>query len=53
MRDLLSLLAFFDHASESEYCSVLNESGQGFADETTGDGINQDLAKQDKRRGFI
>ena len=39
---------------ESKYCLLLNEAGQRFADETTGDEIiNQYLAKQQKRRGFI
>jgi hypothetical protein len=39
---------------ESKYCLLLNEAGRRFADETTGDEIvNQYLAKQEKRRGFI
>lgn len=41
-------------AIESKYCLLLNEAGRRFADETTGDEIiNQYLAKQEKRRGFI
>jgi hypothetical protein len=40
--------------SESKYCLLLNESGRRFADETMGDEIvNQYLAKQEKRRGFL
>lgn len=39
---------------ESKHCLLLNESGRRFADETTGDEIiNQYLAKQEKRRGFL
>ncbi|OGE56808.1 hypothetical protein PENARI_c002G09119 [Penicillium arizonense] len=39
---------------QSKYCLLLNEAGRRFADETTGDEIvNQYLAKQEKRRGFI
>lgn len=39
---------------ESKYCLLLNESGRRFADETIGDEIiNQYLAKQEKRRGFL
>ncbi|KAJ0417679.1 FAD binding domain-containing protein [Aspergillus carlsbadensis] len=39
---------------QSKYCLLLNESGRRFADETTGDEIiNQYLAKQEKRRGFL
>lgn len=39
---------------ESKYCLLLNESGRRFADETTGDEIvNQHLAKQNNRRGFL
>ncbi|CAI7645676.1 unnamed protein product [Penicillium discolor] len=39
---------------QSKYCLLLNEAGQRFADETTGDEIiNQYLAKQQNRRGFI
>lgn len=43
-----------DDTAESKYCLLLNESGRRFADETTGDEIvNQYLAKQEGRRGFI
>ncbi|KAL3478894.1 FAD binding domain-containing protein [Aspergillus californicus] len=39
---------------QSKYCLLLNEQGRRFADETTGDEIvNQYLAKQEKRRGFL
>ncbi|OQD79968.1 hypothetical protein PENANT_c041G07659 [Penicillium antarcticum] len=39
---------------QSKYCLLINESGRRFADESTGDEIiNQYLAKQEKRRGFI
>ncbi|KAL2793431.1 FAD binding domain-containing protein [Aspergillus keveii] len=39
---------------QSKYCLLLNESGRRFADETMGDEIlNQYLAKQEKRRGFL
>ncbi|KAL3460070.1 FAD binding domain-containing protein [Aspergillus heterothallicus] len=39
---------------QSKYCLLLNEAGRRFADETTGDEIiNQYLAKQEKRRGFL
>ncbi|OOQ82438.1 extracellular 3-ketosteroid 1-dehydrogenase [Penicillium brasilianum] len=39
---------------QSKYCMLLNESGRRFADETMGDEIvNQYLAKQEKRRGFL
>ncbi|KAL4755683.1 FAD-dependent oxidoreductase [Aspergillus foveolatus] len=39
---------------QSKYCLLVNESGRRFADETTGDEIiNQYLAKQEKRRGFL
>lgn len=39
---------------ESKYCILLNEAGRRFADETMGDEIvNQYLAKQEKRRGFL
>ena len=56
----VSFLFFFffpgetNAAIESKYCLLLNEAGRRFADETTGDEIiNQYLAKQEKRRGFI
>ncbi|KAJ5657393.1 uncharacterized protein N7484_001042 [Penicillium longicatenatum] len=39
---------------QSKYCLLINEAGKRFADETTGDEIvNQYLAKQEKRRGFL
>ncbi|KAJ5742807.1 uncharacterized protein N7511_011208 [Penicillium nucicola] len=39
---------------QSKHCLLINESGRRFADESTGDEIiNQYLAKQEKRRGFI
>ncbi|KAL3482952.1 FAD binding domain-containing protein [Aspergillus germanicus] len=39
---------------QSKHCLLLNESGCRFADETMGDEIiNQYLAKQEKRRGFL
>lgn len=39
---------------QSKHCLLLNEAGRRFADETTGDEIvNQYLAKQEKRRGFL
>ncbi|KAI9925420.1 hypothetical protein ASPWEDRAFT_113575 [Aspergillus wentii DTO 134E9] len=39
---------------QSKYCLLINESGKRFTDETLGDEIvNQYLAKQEKRRGFI
>ncbi|CAI7590602.1 unnamed protein product [Penicillium bialowiezense] len=39
---------------QSKHCLLLNENGQRFADESTGDEIiNQYLAKQEKRRGFL
>ncbi|CAG7962010.1 unnamed protein product [Penicillium salamii] len=39
---------------QSKYCLLLNEAGRRFADESTGDEIiNQYLAKQEKRRGFL
>ena len=39
---------------ESKYCLLINQDGRRFADETTGDEvINQYLAKQDNRRGFL
>ncbi|KAJ4229251.1 hypothetical protein NW757_014072 [Fusarium falciforme] len=39
---------------QSRRCLLLNERGKRFADETTGDEIiNQHLAKQDNRRGFL
>ncbi|QMW39194.1 hypothetical protein G4B11_002474 [Aspergillus flavus] len=39
---------------QSKYCLLINEHGRRFADETTGDEIvNQYLAKQEKRRGFL
>ncbi|KAJ5987921.1 hypothetical protein N7481_003131 [Penicillium waksmanii] len=39
---------------QSKYCLLLNQAGRRFADETTGDEIvNQYLAKQEKRRGFL
>ncbi|OJJ84462.1 FAD-dependent oxidoreductase [Aspergillus glaucus CBS 516.65] len=39
---------------QSRYCLLLNQSGRRFADETTGDEIiNQYLAKQENRRGFL
>ncbi|KAF9894796.1 hypothetical protein FE257_004417 [Aspergillus nanangensis] len=39
---------------QSKYCLLVNESGRRFTDETTGDEIvNQYLAKQEKRRGFL
>ncbi|KAJ5825178.1 hypothetical protein N7474_002316 [Penicillium riverlandense] len=39
---------------QSKYCLLLNEGGRRFADETIGDEIvNQYLAKQEKRRGFL
>ncbi|KAL3445831.1 FAD binding domain-containing protein [Aspergillus insuetus] len=48
-RDYLGLAQY-----QSKYCLLLNESGRRFADETMGDEIlNQYLAKQEKRRGFL
>ncbi|KAE8332952.1 hypothetical protein BDV39DRAFT_188996 [Aspergillus sergii] len=48
-KDFLSLAQY-----QSKYCLLINERGRRFADETTGDEIvNQYLAKQDKRRGFL
>ncbi|KAI2818911.1 hypothetical protein CBS115989_4735 [Aspergillus niger] len=48
-RDYLPLAQY-----QSKHCLLLNESGRRFADETTGDEIiNQYLAKQEKRRGFL
>ncbi|KAL1891313.1 hypothetical protein Sste5346_007773 [Sporothrix stenoceras] len=39
---------------QSKHCLLLNEAGRRFTDETTGDEIvNQYLAKQEKRRGFL
>ncbi|KAE8380414.1 hypothetical protein BDV26DRAFT_302845 [Aspergillus bertholletiae] len=39
---------------QSKYCLLINEGGRRFADETTGDEIvNQYLAKQENRRGFL
>ncbi|KAJ5638148.1 hypothetical protein N7490_008027 [Penicillium lividum] len=39
---------------QSKFCLLVNEAGKRFADETTGDEIvNQYLAKQEKRRGFL
>ncbi|KAL6241203.1 hypothetical protein RBB50_011882 [Rhinocladiella similis] len=39
---------------QSRYCLLINEAGRRFADETLGDEIvNQYLAKQDNRRGFL
>ncbi|KAK4923902.1 hypothetical protein LTR66_016490 [Elasticomyces elasticus] len=39
---------------QSKHCLLLNEGGKRFADESMGDEIvNQYLAKQEKRRGFI
>ncbi|OJI99674.1 hypothetical protein ASPVEDRAFT_148695 [Aspergillus versicolor CBS 583.65] len=39
---------------QSKYCLLLNESGRRFTDETIGDEIiNQYLAKEEKRRGFL
>ncbi|KAJ5734988.1 uncharacterized protein N7483_000113 [Penicillium malachiteum] len=39
---------------QSKYCLLINEGGRRFADETNGDEIvNQYLAKQEKRRGFL
>ncbi|KAJ5263222.1 hypothetical protein N7478_010827 [Penicillium angulare] len=39
---------------QSKFCLLLNEAGRRFADETTGDEIvNQYLAKQERRRGFL
>ncbi|KAH8650660.1 FAD binding domain protein [Tricladium varicosporioides] len=39
---------------QSKYCLLINESGKRFIDETLGDEVvNQYLAKQDNRRGFI
>lgn len=43
-----------DQSAESKHCLLLNEGGKRFADESMGDEIvNQCLAKQEKRRGFI
>jgi hypothetical protein len=43
-----------DYLPESKYCMLLNEAGHRFADETMGDEIvNQYLAKQERRRGFL
>ncbi|CAK7234624.1 hypothetical protein SCUCBS95973_008997 [Sporothrix curviconia] len=48
-KDFLSLAQY-----QSKYCLLLNEGGRRFADETTGDEIvNQYLARQEKRRGFL
>ncbi|KJK63788.1 FAD binding domain protein [Aspergillus parasiticus SU-1] len=48
-KDFLSLAQY-----QSKYCLLINERGRRFADETTGDEIvNQYLAKQEKRRGFL
>ncbi|KIH87037.1 hypothetical protein SPBR_04971 [Sporothrix brasiliensis 5110] len=39
---------------QSKHCLLVNEAGRRFADETTGDEIiNQYLARQEKRRGFL
>ncbi|KAJ6087973.1 hypothetical protein N7467_006887 [Penicillium canescens] len=39
---------------QSKHCLLINEAGRQSADETTGDEIiNQYLAKQERRRGFI
>ncbi|KAJ5243273.1 uncharacterized protein N7469_001600 [Penicillium citrinum] len=39
---------------QSKYCLLLNQAGRRFTDESTGDEIiNQYLAKQEKRRGFL
>ncbi|KIW92829.1 uncharacterized protein Z519_06678 [Cladophialophora bantiana CBS 173.52] len=48
-RDYLPLAQY-----QSRYCILINESGRRFADETLGDEIvNQYLARQEKRRGFL
>ncbi|KAL2802511.1 FAD binding domain-containing protein [Aspergillus granulosus] len=48
-KDYLALAQY-----QSKYCLLLNEQGRRFADETMGDEIvNQYLAKQEKRRGFL
>ncbi|CAG8113691.1 unnamed protein product [Penicillium olsonii] len=48
-KDYLTLAQY-----QSKYCLLLNEAGQRFADESMGDEIiNQCLAKQEKRRGFL
>ncbi|PYH63640.1 3-ketosteroid 1-dehydrogenase helE [Aspergillus vadensis CBS 113365] len=48
-RDYLPLAQY-----QSKHCLLINENGRRFADETTGDEIiNQYLAKQEKRRGFL
>ena len=39
---------------ESKHCLLINEAGRRFTDETTGDEVvNQYLAKQENRRGFL
>jgi hypothetical protein len=39
---------------ESKHCLLINEAGKRFVDESLGDEIvNQYLAKQEKRRGFL
>ncbi|KAJ5699144.1 hypothetical protein N7462_001149 [Penicillium macrosclerotiorum] len=39
---------------QSKHCILVNQAGQRFADETIGDEIlNQHLAKQETRRGFL
>ncbi|KAJ5876560.1 hypothetical protein N7455_000025 [Penicillium solitum] len=48
-KDYLSLAQY-----QSKYCLLLNTAGRRFVDESTGDEIiNQYLAKQERRRGFI
>ena len=40
--------------SESRQSILINEAGRRFADESTGDEVvNQYLAKQENRRGFL
>jgi hypothetical protein len=42
-----------DNCIESKHCLLINEAGRLFADETGDEIINQYLAKQERRRGFI
>lgn len=64
-KDFLSLAQYREYAGycflqvltssvESKHCLLINEGGRRFADESTGDEIvNQYLAKQEGRRGFL
>ena len=47
-------LAGLTFLKESRHCLLINEAGRRFADETLGDEVvNQYLAKQENRRGFL